>query len=370
MAEITLTKAQQAAVESWGGRVLVSAAAGSGKTKVLVDRLMGYICDPKDPANVDDFLIITYTKAAASELRGKITAALTERLAKEPGNRHLAKQFSRIYLAKISTVHAFCGDLLREYAYLLDIPADFRVADTTECGEFRMRAMEKILEEAYRSAETDENVKMFLDTLGAGRNDYRVPEIIIEAYERIRCHVDPHAFLDYCRKTCRVSLEDGPEQTPWGQYLMEDLRTFLTEQKARMEKLAEQAGADESLAPKVAPMLWETSEMLGEMAAWESWDQIWKAGAPDFARMPTVRKPQDPELRDRIRDAKAACKKELEKKLRPFAASGAEVMEDLEKTGKAAFGIFRLVEDFEKAYDLEKRRRKILDFSDLEHLTM
>lgn len=370
MAEITLTKAQQAAVQCRGGRILVSAAAGSGKTKVLVDRLMGYICDPRDPANVDDFLIITYTKAAASELRGKITAALTERLAMDPGNRHLAKQFSRIYLAKISTVHSFCSELLREYAYWLDISGDFRVADTAECEELRRRAMEKTLEDAYRAAETDETIQMFLDTLGAGRSDYRVPEIVAGAYDQVRCHVDPHAFLDYCRGTSRVSPEDSPERTPWGQYLMEDLRSFLAEQKDRMEELARQAEADESLAPKVAPMLWETAGTLEEMAAWDSWDQIYQAGAPDFGRMPAVKKPRDPELRDRIRDAKAACKKELEKKLRPFSACAAEVMTDLEQTGKVTLGIFRLVEEFEKAYDLEKKRRRILDFSDLEHLTI
>ena len=109
----TLTKAQKAAVEDRGGPLLVAAAAGSGKTKVLVDRLMGYLCQDRDPANVDEFLIITYTKAAASELRGKIGAKLTEVLAANPGNRHLQRQVQRLYLAKISTVHSFCRQPMR-----------------------------------------------------------------------------------------------------------------------------------------------------------------------------------------------------------------------------------------------------------------
>ena len=103
-----LTREQALAVENRGGELLVSAAAGSGKTKVLVDRLMGYLTDPKDPANLDDFVIITYTKAAASELRGKIAAKLSERIAQEPENRHLQKQMQRLVLTKISTVHGFC----------------------------------------------------------------------------------------------------------------------------------------------------------------------------------------------------------------------------------------------------------------------
>ena len=118
-----LTPQQAQAVHDRGGMLLVSAAAGSGKTKVLVDRLLEYLTDPHDPANLDEFLIITYTKAAASELRGKIAAKLTERIALEPENRHLQKQMQRLFLTKISTVHGFCGDLLREYAYRLDIPA-------------------------------------------------------------------------------------------------------------------------------------------------------------------------------------------------------------------------------------------------------
>ena len=100
---------------------------------------------------MDEFLIITYTKAAASELRGKSGAKLTEVLAANPGNRHLQRQVQRLYLAKISTVHSFCGDLLREYAFALELPGDFRVADETECQSLRQRAMEEILEAAYEN---------------------------------------------------------------------------------------------------------------------------------------------------------------------------------------------------------------------------
>ena len=98
-----LTPQQSVAVRDRGGKLLVSAAAGSGKTKVLVDRLLGYITDEYSPADLDDFLIITYTKAAASELRGKIAEKLSQRIAEEPENIHLQKQMQRLFLTKIST---------------------------------------------------------------------------------------------------------------------------------------------------------------------------------------------------------------------------------------------------------------------------
>ena len=146
---VKLTKQQETAVKSRGGKLLVSAAAGSGKTKVLVDRLISYLLDPHEPSNIDDFLIITYTKAAASELRCKISAKLTEYLAESPGNRHIQRQLQRLYLTKISTVHAFCADIIREYVYELDVAPDFRVADENECLELQMQVLDQLMENKY-----------------------------------------------------------------------------------------------------------------------------------------------------------------------------------------------------------------------------
>ena len=117
MASLTLTPQQQAVVENRGGSLLVSAAAGSGKTKVLVERLFRYVTQER--CNVDDFLIITYTKAAAAELRGKIAAELSKRLGEDPGDAHLRRQLLRVYQADIKTVDAFCTALLRENTHLL-----------------------------------------------------------------------------------------------------------------------------------------------------------------------------------------------------------------------------------------------------------
>ena len=160
MAE-TLTEQQKLAVENRGGKLLVSAAAGSGKTKVLVDRLLLYLTESQGKINIDDFLIITYTKAAASELRAKIAAKLNERLAENPGNKHLQRQLQRLYLTKISTVHAFCADILREHAYRLDIPGDFRVAEERECQLIQLQVIDKLLDRAF--AEGDKDFLYFID---------------------------------------------------------------------------------------------------------------------------------------------------------------------------------------------------------------
>ena len=131
MAEkVNLTDEQKAVVNDPGGTLLVSAAAGSGKTMVLIDRVLRIVEEKK--CDLDSFLMITFTEAAAAELRGKLIARLSKTLAERPDDRHLQRQMSRVYLAQISTVHAFCSAVLRDYAHKADLPADFSVCEEQE----------------------------------------------------------------------------------------------------------------------------------------------------------------------------------------------------------------------------------------------
>ena len=214
MAEV-LTDQQRQAVFDRGGKLLVSAAAGSGKTKVLVDRVMRYLKDPVSPANLDDFLIITFTKAAAAELRGKIAAKLSEEIALAPGNRHLQRQLQRLYLAKISTVHAFCADILRENAYYLNLPADFRMAEDAECEELQNIVINKVLDEVYKDIHNNPDLNAFIDTQGFGRNDRQLPEIILKLYKNSRCHMDPDGWLEWCVSVFNTGESNDLSDTPW-----------------------------------------------------------------------------------------------------------------------------------------------------------
>lgn len=195
MAEIRATPQQRAAAEDRGGALLVAAAAGSGKTKVLVDRLMGYLTDPTDPADLDEFLIITYTRAAASELRGKIAARIAEALAGTPNDRHLQRQLTRVYLAQISTVHSFCQAVLRQYAAEANLPADFRVADEQQAAALRAQTLRDVLSELYAKLDDEPDFAAMIDTLGYGRDDRRLLELAERSYEVMRCKVDPEAWM-------------------------------------------------------------------------------------------------------------------------------------------------------------------------------
>lgn len=361
-----LTPQQEEAVMNRGGKLLVSAAAGSGKTKVLVDRLLSYIQDPHSPANIDDFLIITYTKAAASELRSKIAAKLTQRIAEEPDNRHLQQQLQRLYLTNISTVHSFCSDVLRQYAYRLDISADFRVADENECIELQARVMQKVLDDAYAAVHDSENLRAFIDSQGFGRDDRQIPEIILKVYHSARCHLDPQKWLQWS-----VSAGNDPDisdisQTVWGEYLMGDLRTYLDLVIGAFEQCVSEISCCQNME-KPQQVLESTLDQLRMLRRAQTWDDICRHTDIDYGRLTFSKKCTDLELIEQIKAVRAACKKGLAKRLRRFSADSAQLLQELEDCNSAVNGLAVLVDSFSSAYDKIKKNRRVMDFGDLEH---
>lgn len=364
-----LTPQQQQAVNDRGGNLLVSAAAGSGKTKVLVDRLMKYILDPVNPANIDEFLLITYTKAAASELRAKIASKLSALIAQNPSNKHLQRQLQRLYLTKISTVHSFCADILREYAYKLDISADFHVADENECTQLRGRAMEQVLEEAYANVTDDLDFQAFVDTQGLGRNDKQVPEIVETVYDSAMCHKDPESWRDSCiQNACFEGLDD-PVDTVWGRFLMDDLFECLDLQIEALERCIKQLAVLNAMEKPIA-LLTDTVNQLRYLRDSRNWSEVTQRKNIQYGTLTFPKKVNDPNVTEPVKAVRNACKEILGKKLKIFADSSQQVMTDLLQSAAAARGLMKLVEKFGDTYGRLKRSRRILDFSDLEHRTL
>jgi len=365
-----LTPQQEQAVTNRGGKLLVSAAAGSGKTKVLVDRLMGYLLDPSDPADLDEFLIITYTKAAAAELRGKIASKLTERIAQQPENLHLQKQMQRLFLTKISTVHGFCADLLREYAYKLDLAADFRVADENECAEIRDAVLSDLLDRAYQEEGQDPDFRTFVDTQGLGRDDRLIPEIILKVYDSARCHLDPDGWMEKCVRNSQMETAEDMSQTVWGAYLIQDLHDCLDAHIHVLDRCIREADACGGLE-KASVNLKDTLFQLNRLRQCTRWDEIVRNHVISFGRLtfPTKNNP-DPDLTERIKAARSACKKAMEKKLRGFTDPSEQILKDMKQCASGVRGMVALVKRFDREYIQAKKRNRVLDFGDLEHRTL
>lgn len=361
-----LTDDQRTAVYNRGGALLVAAAAGSGKTRVLVERLLERICDPDEDRNIDDFLIITYTNAAAAELRGKIMEGISARLADEPSNRRLRRQQMLCHRAHIGTIHSFCSSVLRENAQLAGLSPDFRVADESESNLLRQRAVEELLDGCYENMRPE--FAQLLDTMSAGQDDSKLSALILETYTALQSHPYP---ADWCaQQTQLMRLEgiDDLSRTLWGQELMGYARTRAKYLLGRLEKIQDDCCMDEMYQKAYAPSVTESAAALAQLlsALDHSWDAAFAAAQIPFPRVGPLRG----EGYDDVKNTRAQVKKACEEFGRIFTAPSAPLIADMQKAAPATGELLRLVVEFTEHYSALKRRRSVIDFNDQEHLAL
>ena len=365
MAKFELTDDQRVAVENRGGSLLVSAAAGSGKTKVLVERLFRYIM--QEQCAVDDFLIITYTKAAAAELRGKIAAELSKRVAEHPEDGHLRRQLFRVYQADIKTVDAFCAALLRENTYLLpaveghSLTPDFRVLDEQEADLVKERVLGRVLEDFY--AHMDDKAEQLAETLGAGRDDRALEKLVLELHRKLQSHPYPLQWLEKVRREWETLPEDLG-QSPYGQVIMADAAAKADFWAVQLEKTADGI-TDDAVAAAYADRMTETAAQLRQLAAARGDWAAMAAIRPAFRRMGAVRG-ENPE-KEQIQALLKPCKDALKKLTAPFETPQNELLADMAVMAPAMLALADLTAEFTCRYQAEKVRRNAMDFSDQEH---
>ena len=365
-----LTNEQQSAVDSRERSLLVSAAAGSGKTKVLVERLFSYV--EREGANLDDFLIITYTRAASSELRGKIAKALNERMERDPGNYHLRQQMLRVYRADIKTVDAFCTSLLRENCHLLGEDArghalrpDFRVLDENEAEVLRGRVLARTLDDFYDHLTSGGT--LLADTLGAGRDDSALEQLVMELHAKLQAQPYEDKWLDAQRAFWRA-VPEKIEDTPYGRILLNEVGRKARHCKSLLQRAAQEMCANDALNQKYAPAFLDAScqlEALEEKIA-QGWDAA-RGVTIAFPRLAAVKDSDGGEMKARMKGLWDNCKETVKGFAELFAASSDEAVEDLRTMAPAMLALIDLTADFSRRYNEEKRRRNAADFSDQEH---
>lgn len=222
----TWTDEQLQVIETRHKNLLVSAAAGSGKTAVLVERIIRMITDPDQPVDIDRLLVMTFTNAAAAEMRERVETALGSLLDEDPGNKNLERQSTLIHHAKITTIDSFCLNLLREHFHELDLDPGFRVADEGELLLLKTDVMKELLEEYYKRG--DDRFIKFVDTYATGRTDGGLEEYILKVWEFSQSNPWPGEWIAACRKELRAGKngcgEGSMEEMPWMKYLIQDVR--------------------------------------------------------------------------------------------------------------------------------------------------
>lgn len=367
------TKEQAAAIHLQGGSLLVSAAAGSGKTKVLVERLMARLTDPVHPCNIGAFLIITYTKAAAAELRGKIIEELGKRLAEDPKNRHLQRQSNLVYHAEIKTIHGFCQGLIRQNAHSMGVDPDFRVGDEMECDLLRRKVLDRVLEQWYETMPEGAPFYALVDLYSAGRDDGRLVEIVLDTAQKLQSHPDPEQWRRQQREALSLVNAQDAGETIWGKLLLEDGIRQCAYWEKEMGRALDWILEAPPLAKGYAASFRATIQALRQLqeAMREGWDATTALSEGDFfPRLGGVRGFEDPALQEQVKLIRTRCKQRITKLLEQFSTGSETLLSDLRAASPVIGALFDLVLALEEAYQTEKKRRKMLDFSDLEHIAL
>ena len=383
------TPEQEAAVKYRGGALLVSAAAGSGKTSVLVERLMSRV---GEGADINGFLVITYTRAAAAELRERIYDEILKRMAENPENRNLRRQSMLCRSAPIGTIHSFCTDIIRENAYLASIQPDFRVADESESAMIKAEVLEDVLNEAYEKARSPENTEYgtqntesggggsgrgdegaqrdgfreLIDTVAAGRDDRRLVRIILEAHEKLQSNPYPDAWTRVLTERLPLQGISDISETVWGAHLIEKAHGtalyWLDEMTWLIAEMKAFPDFERAYAASVEATISDIKSFLAALNV--GWDEARRYSEIGFPGALQARGYED------LKDLRNRCKSAMKKCTAIFECSSDEHIEDMRAVAPAMTALMRLVLDFDRAYSEEKRRRGAVDFSDLEHIAL
>ncbi len=367
---------QQAAIETRNHNLLVAAAAGSGKTWVLVERIISRIIDPTERLSVDSLLVVTFTNAAANEMRSRIGEALNAvlnqpELTDSELRRHVERQLVLLNAANISTLHAFCQSIVRQYFYLLTIEPNFRVANDTEVTLIKSDVLEAVFEENYSQAEP--GFMTLIEHYGDEDSDNSLAGLVLKLYEFSRSHPWPDRWLNNLRNEFALPAGTSFDDTPWSGLVRDKM--LLDWEEARQILLALMAEVGKPGNPAAyAQTFAEDIQIIDSLlvAATSSWAVLTKALAEvSFPRIAAVGKDVPKEVKDYFQGQRNKAKKKItDANAAYFERSGAELVEDLRQVEPLVAALVQLVRSFSEKFSQAKQDKGIVDFNDLEHLCL
>ncbi|WP_276948289.1 helicase-exonuclease AddAB subunit AddA [Enterocloster lavalensis] len=367
------TEKQQQVIDSRNRNLLVSAAAGSGKTAVLVERIIRMISEGEHPLNIDQLLVMTFTNAAAAEMRERVGAAVDKLLTVCPDDEHLWLQGALIPQAQITTIDSFCLNLIRNHYSSLEIDPAFRIGDEGELALMRADVMKEMLERHYQ--EGGEDFAAFVEQFGRGKSDAGIEDVILQAWQFSQSHPWPMEWVAACREELREETLEQIEQSPWMQFILRDVQLQMEELEIQLGEAIDMC-REENGPLAYEPMLVNDRRQIlavREAAGKGNYRGLYEElGNISFGRLAAIRsKEVDQEkkayvsaCRDRAKKAVAKCQENY------GVQSPEEMVEAVRGTAGVISTLLDLTEDFDRCYREKKRDRNVLDFNDLEHLAL
>jgi len=382
------TKEQMEAITGQNCNMLVSAAAGAGKTAVLVERIINKITDADNPVDIDRLLVMTFTNAAASEMRERIAGAIAEKLEKNPGSRNILRQLTLLENASITTIHSFCLEVIRSNFQLIGIDPGFRVADETESRLIKLEALNDVFEEQYEFENPD--FYELLECYGGNRDDQALQDLVLSLYDFVRSIPWPEEWLN--RMCDMLNIPGGTDfsQTPWGKVIIHTVKLELEGILAMIGRAlnlidtdSSQHGNGISISPgfgldKYYDICIEDYKNISSILEYlkkssnVKWDDVYSLlEGISFKTLPRAGKDTGREKRETVKkirnDVKAGIKKLREKVI---TALSDEIAADLKTVYPKMKTLCSLVNMLSEKYTQKKMRRTLVDFNDLEHFCL
>ncbi len=364
------TKEQQSAIDERGKNLLVSAAAGSGKTAVLIERIIGLIV--KDEIPIESFLIVTYTNAAAGEMRERLLKKIMERLEEMPDNEFLKTQVAQLGNAQISTIHSFCITVVRTYFYKLSLDPTFKMGDTYDLELLREEAINEVVEKEY-FLESEDFIEL-VESYSGNRGDTELRDMVLKVYDFILSKPAPFTWLESVIERYDV----GEDTNYWIDRYMDDIKEQLQDGRLLLKKCLPLCQLDEGPEEYLAAIESDLSGVEDLIQRIETSLDSFNEGLLNYKsqRLKTIGKARkeivDSDLQEEVKTLRGLYKDKVIKPLQKSAIHKDEngIKSEFIILHRRLKTILRLVEHFKIAYQELKLEKNLLDFSDLEHYTI
>ena len=370
---VTWTEEQQKVISLRDRNILVSAAAGSGKTAVLVQRILSKIMDTERPVDIDRLLIMTFTRAAAGEMKERISAAIDQILYDNPDNEHLQRQASLIHNAQITTIDGFCAYIIRNYFHMIDLDPGYRTAEEGELKLLREDVMKEVLEAAY--ARKGEKFLSLVECYATGKTDDEIRDMIYKLYDASMSHPFPEEWIEECLEVYQVDSLEDLHDTPWMKLIWDAADESIVQVRELLSRAAaicrEESGPyfyEATLDDDI--LLLRAAETAVKERDYNGFSELLKNHK--YARLSTKKDLSvDEEKKIQVKDLRDSAKglwNELTEKY--FNQTEELILEYLQYCRRPMEGLAEVTLQYKDAFADRKREQDILDFTDMEHFAL
>lgn len=369
MANIKWTNEQEQAINEKGSNILVAAAAGSGKTAVLVERIINKIIN--ENIDIDKLLVVTFTNAAAQEMRERVLDAIYNKLEQNLEDERLQRQITLLNKASICTIDSFCLDVIKNNFFEIDISPNFRIADTAEINLLKLDSIEELFENKYEIH--DEAFIKLVTTYTSYRDDSPLKELVLKIYDYIQSNPFPNKWLK--EKVEMFNLKDKLEtdfaKTIWGEKLLEELEEELIDDIVILQKEKMNLAKEPELDKFEKTIDDDIDKLQMLKINLDSWDKAFEiSNNLKFNKWPVDRRITYEE-KDSAKKTRDNVKKKLKKKTdKLLAFNSVEANQDIYDMYEVLDLLKNLILEFDKVFTQKKKEKNIIDFNDIEHLAL